>query len=176
MQDTLDALGILLEDFDIIARSAHDRYRAYRPEDLVELDSRAQAACTYAHMVAAADRRLSGKEGFRPIDVRGLKLWLFESANVVFRLKKMDEDGRARNYPTKQARDYDRGEELPNLPMPPVRLTAGYLLDQTATTFIRTQVARPVGRGTMWCAAIIPVEERKLGERAWRDVTRQKRF
>ena len=37
----------------------------------------------------------------------GLKLWLAESANVVIRLKKMDEDGRTANYPTKQAQDYD---------------------------------------------------------------------
>jgi len=88
----------------------------------------------------------------------------------------MDEDGHSRNYPTKQAKDFDRGEHLPGLPMPPVRLTAGYLLDKTGSVFVRTQIARPVGRGAMWCGAIVPREERKAGEQIWKDVTRQGRM
>ena len=56
MEEILDDLGPILDEFDQIARSSHTRYRSYKSEDLVELDSRAQAACTYAHMAAAADR------------------------------------------------------------------------------------------------------------------------
>ena len=173
MEDTLDALGALLDDFDQITRRAHERFRAYSPEDIIELDTRAQAACTYCHMVAEADRRFLDRPGIRSLEIRGLKLWLCEEANAVVRFKKMDEDGRGRNYQTKQAQDFDRGYDLPNLPMPPVRLTAGYLLDPTGT-FMRTQIARPVGKKrTLWCAAVIPAEERKVGDRVWRDVTRQ---
>jgi hypothetical protein len=174
MNDTLDAFGDLVDAFDQIARSAHNRYRSYRAEDLVELDSRAQASCTYCHMLADADRRFTGIARIRPLDIRGLKLWLFEDANAAVRFKKMDEDGRSRTYPTKQAKDFDAGADLPGLPMPPVRLTAGYLLDITGTVFVRTQIARPVGTGTMWCGAVVPREERRPGERAWIDVTRQK--
>jgi hypothetical protein len=169
----MDSLDPFLDEFDQVTRAAHARYRAYRPEDLIELDSRAQAVCTYCHMVADADRRLLGKEGIRPIDVRGLKLWLLEEANAVIRWKKMDEDGNTRNYPTQQARDFDAGRDLPGLPMPPVRLTVGYLLDLTGVELIRTQVARPAGKRTMWCAAIVARESRKPGERVWVDVTRQ---
>lgn len=176
MTETLDAFGALLEEFDQITRNAHARFRGYRPEDLVELDSRAQAACTYAHMLADADRRFLNRPRIKPLDIRGLKPWLFEDADAVVRFKKMDEDGHSRNYPTKQAKDFDRGNDLPGLPMPPVRLTAGYLLDPTGTVLIRTQVARPIGRGAMWCAAVVPREERNAGERAWRDVTRQGRL
>lgn len=177
MQDTMDSLGDeLLDAFDQIARSAHARYRAYRPEDLIELDPRAQAACTYSHMLADCERRFGDVRGVRLIDIRGQKLWLFEQARAVVRLKKMDEDGRSRNYPTKQAKDFDAGLDLPGLPMPPVRLTAGYLLDRTASMVLRTQVARPIGRGIMWCGAIVPREERKAGERVWVDVTRQGRM
>lgn len=87
---------------------------------------------------------------------------VFEDADAVVRFKKMDEDGLTRNYPTEQAKDFDRGLPLPGLPMPPVRLTAGYLLDATSTQFERTQVARPVGqKRTKWCAAIVPIEIRK---------------
>jgi hypothetical protein len=124
-------------------------------------------------MVADADRRFLGRAEVRLIDVRGLKLWLIESANAVIRWKKMDEDGKTRNYPTKQARDFDAGRELPGLPMPPVRLAVGYLLDATGIELIRTQIAKPVGKKALWCAAVVPREERKPGERVWCDVARQ---
>lgn len=177
MSDTLDALGTLLDDFDQITRGAHGRFRAYRPEDIIELDTRAQAACTYCHMASEADRRFLDRAGIRLLEIGGLRLWFCKEADAVVRFKKMDEDGRVRNYPTKQAKDFDGGFDLPGLPMPPVRLTAGYLLDATCTTFVRTQIARPIGtKRTMWCAAVVPQEERKAGERAWKDVTRQGRL
>lgn len=173
MDETMEGLADLLDDIDGILRVAHDRFRAYRPEDLIELDARAQAACTYAHAVAEADRRLLGRPQIRPLEIRGLKLWLLEGANVALRMKKMDEDGTSRSYPTKQAIDYDAGRELPGLPMPPVRLTAGYLLDETGTMFVRSQVARPTGKkNIMWCAAIVPTEKRKVGESAWVEVVK----
>lgn len=90
MSETLDAFGSLLDEFDQIARSAHARFRSYRRDDLVELDIRAQAACTYAHMLADADRRFLSRPGVKTLDIRGLKLWLFEEANAVVRFKKMD--------------------------------------------------------------------------------------
>lgn len=174
LDETMAALGPVLDDFDQIARVAHAKYRGYDAAVLIELDARAQAACTYAHMSAEADRRLLGRARVRDLDIRGLRLWLFEDANAVVRLKKMDEDGLTKNYPTEQARDFDRGYDIPGLPMPPVRLTAGYLLDPTRTQFIRTQVARPIGqKRTLWCAAIVPLEDRRAEGHAWRDVTRQ---
>lgn len=173
----MDALGDdLLDDIDAIGREAHSTYRAYDPAVLIEHDVRAQATCTYTHMVAGADRRFLGREGVHILDIRGLKLWLFESANVVIRFKKMDEDGRSRNYPTKQAKAFDAQLELPGLPPKPVRLTAGYYLDRTGTEFIRSQIARPDGCNALWCGAVIPREDRKPGERIWIDVTRQPHF
>jgi hypothetical protein len=177
IDEVMTALEGRLDEFDLITRLAHNRYRAYSPADLVELDSRAQAVCTYCHMVAEADRRFFNQVGIRAFEIRGLKLWLFEQADVVIRFKKMDEDGLTRNYPTKQAIDFDAGRELPGLPMPPVRLTAGYLLDPTGVEFVRSQIAKPISpKRTLWCTAIIPTEERKAGERAWREVTRQRSF
>ncbi|MCC0057907.1 MAG: hypothetical protein H6886_01385 [Hyphomicrobiaceae bacterium] len=175
--ETMEALGQeLLEELDGIARSSHARYRDYRPEDLIEHDVRAQAACTYAHMLAEADRRFVDRTGVQSFDIRGQKLWLFEEPNVIIRLKKMDEDGRSRNYPTKQARAFDAQDDLPGLPSPAVRLTAGYLLDATGTNFVRSQVARPDGKNALWCAAIVPHEEREEEGRVWVEVTRQRRF
>jgi hypothetical protein len=177
MEETLDAMGDeLLIELDEIARHANARYRTYQPADLVELDVRAQAACTYCHMLAEADRRFVNRPDVRTLDIRGLKLWLFKNANVVIRLKKMDENGQSRNYPTKQAEDFDAQKQLPGLPLPPVRLTAGYFLDKTGTTVVRSQIARPQRRGANWCAAVLPREDRKPGKRIWIEVTGQGRF
>lgn len=174
LDQIMSALGQTLDEFDQIARAAHSLYRSYPSNVLLEHDLRAQAACTYAHMNAEAGRRFAGREGIRELDVRGLKLWLFTDAKVVVRLKKMDEDGLTKNYPTKQAKDFDKGNDLPGLPMPPLRLTAGYLLDATSTVFVRTQVAHPIGRKrTRWCVSIVPHEERARGAPIWKDVTRQ---
>jgi hypothetical protein len=178
MEQTLESLGdVALDELAEIVRAGHARYQGYPAADLLELDVRAQAACTYCHMHAEADRRLLGRADIRPIEYRGLKLWQYESANVVIRLKKMDEDGKSRNYPTKQAKAFDAQRELPGLPLPPIRLTVGYWLDATGQIIRRVQIARPDGRrAPSWCAAIIPPEERKTGERIWIDVTRQRGF
>lgn len=178
MDQTLQALGeAAIDELSDIIRAGHERYMQYSPADLLELDVRAQAACTFCHMHAEADRRLIGRDGIRPIDYHGgLKLWLFENANVVIRLKKMDEDGQSRNYPTKQAKDYDAQRELPGLPLPPVRLTAGYWLDATGQIINRVQIARPDGRVPTWCAAVVPLERRTEGQRIWIDVTGQRGF
>jgi len=178
MNEILDALGDAeLDELADIVRAGHSRYMAYRPEDLIELDVRAQSTCTYCHMHAEADRRLLDRAAVRPLEIRGLKLWLYERADAVIRLKKMDEDGKTRNYPTKQARDYDAQRQLPDLPLPPIRLTVGYWLDATGQIINRVQIARPNGRRVpTWCAAVVPKEDRKAGERIWVDVTRQKRF
>lgn len=177
LTEIMSALEPFLDDFDGIARAAHLKYRSYDPDVLVEHDARAQAACTYSHMSAEAGRRFLDRSGIRELNIRGLKLWLFESANAVVRLKKMDEDGLTKNYPTEQAKDFDRGIALPGLPMPPIRLTAGYLLDETSTNFVRTQVVRPISRKrTLWCAAVIAKSDRKSDEKIWIDVTRQASF
>lgn len=174
LDDDMALVAYLIDDIDQITRVGFDTYRTYEARILVEHDRRAAAACTYCHMVAEADRRFLGRSGIVPLEIAGLKVWLVGS-DAVLRLKKMDEDGRSRNYPTKQAREYDRGDPLPGLPPPAVRLTAGYLLDDTETQFIRTQIAKPRGRRIEWCAAIVPPLDATGGKR-WTDVTRQKRF
>ena len=177
MDQILDAISDVLNHFDEIPRLAHAKYKSYAIGDIaVEHDARAQAACTYAHMVAEADRRFNVLPRVETLEIRGLKLWLFKDSDVVFRLKKMDEDGRSTNYPTTQARDFDAGKELPGLPYPPIRLTAGYLLDRAGMEVVRTQIARPDGRRVAWCAAIVPIAERATGTPAWTDVTNQGRF
>lgn len=176
LDQTMDALAEYLDDFDQITREAHDRYMRYDALDLVEHDRRAQAACTYSHMVAAASRKFDLKANVNTVEIRHLKLWILDGPNVAIRFKKMDENGSVRRYPTKQAEDFDAGNELPNLPMPPVRLTVGYLLNTAGTDIERSQVSRPSAKTTVWCAAIVPSALREEGEASWYDVNSQARF
>ncbi len=171
LDDEIARVFHLLDDIDQIARSAFTTYRAYPPEILVEHSPRAAATNVYDHMVAEAERRWIDRGGVTPKNVRGLKVWII-GPDAVLRFKKMDEDGRSRRYPTKQARDFDRGLPLPGLPEPAIRVTAGYLLDPTQTQFIRSQIAKPRGPAIEWCVAIVPPTE--LGRPAtWEDVTRE---
>lgn len=175
MDEVMGELSSIMDDLDEIPRLAFELYRSYPPPVLLEHDRRAAASCTYCHMVAEADRRWLTRVGITPLDVRGLKVWLIRDV-AVLRWKKMDEDGRSRNYPTRQAQDYDRGNPLPGLPEPAVRLTAGYLLNPTQTEFIRAQVAKPPGKGDEWCAAIVAASEATETVKRWVDVTRQYRM
>ncbi len=166
-----------LDEFNAIAMHAHTRYRTYPNEILVEHTRRSAANCTYDHMVAEAERRFADHSEVRPLEMGGLKLWLIGSdMHTVIRWKKMDENGRSRNYPTKQAKAFDRMDELPGLPPKPTRVTVGYLLDATQTQIKRVQVSRPNGRNVDWCAAIVPMEDRVAGEAIWQDVTQQSRL
>jgi hypothetical protein len=173
--EAMGALDPVFDDIDAICRDGLAAYRRYPPELLLDHDSRAAANCVYAHMVARAAERLTDRGGIRFKNIRGLKVWIVSEVATI-RFKKMDEDGRSRNYPTKQARDYDRQMQLPGLPHPPLNLVVGYLPDPTGTEVRRVQVARPVGRNIDWCAAIVPAEDRVVGEPRWIDVTRQARM
>ena len=178
-RDSIDAvmqrLEFVLDEFDRIARTAHAIYRSYRPEHLIDHSPRAQATCIYDHMAAEAERRFNQKGGVEALDIRGLKLWVFDQ-HTVARFKKMDEDGKSRNYPTTQAKAFDLMQELDGVPPKPTRVTVGYLLDPTGTAIQRVQVARPNGRSIDWCAAIVPAVERIAGGRIWEEVTKQMRF
>jgi hypothetical protein len=169
MDEIMDGLSHLLDDIDQVPRIAHATYRSYAPGHLLEHDIRAQAACTYCHMQAEADRRFIGRDGVVPLDVHGLKVWAIGD-HAVMRLKKMDEDGATRNYPTEQAKAFDSGEPLPGLPLAAARISAGYLLNPTQTEFIRAQISRPRGRRIRWCVAIVPAS---TSPKRWVEVTQQ---
>lgn len=172
IEEDIQLIAHLLDDIEQITRLGHAKYRSYPADVLVEHSPRAAATCTYDHMVAEADKRWSDQDGIIPDEIKGLKFWII-GTTAVLRFKKMDEDGRSRNYPTKQAKAFDHQTWLPGFPDPAIRLTAGYLLDETQTQFIRAQIARPRGKQIEWCAAIVPPPVPGAPV-IWQDVTRQK--
>lgn len=171
----MSRLDQYFDELDSICRGGLSRYQQYPADVRVEHDGRAAAACIYTHMVALADELLSDKPGVVFKTIRGLKVWIIgEQATI--RFKKMDEDGKTRNYPTKQAKDFDRQLPLPGIPSPPLNLVVGYLPNPLGTDVERVQVARPSDKAIDWCAAIVPVSDRAIGEPRWIDVTRQASF
>jgi hypothetical protein len=174
MEQLMTAIDHLLDDFDAICRDAVVKYRSYPAEFIVEHDRRAAASNVYCHMLADAERRFLDQPKIIQKDIKGLKVWIV-GKDAVIRFKKMDEDGRSRNYPTKQAKSYDLGATLPGLPPPAARLSVGYWLDPTETEVERVQVSRPLGRSVDWCAAIVRAGDRPIVGKRWIDVTRQAR-
>lgn len=164
-----------LDQINAVLRHGHGVYETYPADIVIDHDSSTQAHCTFRHTLAEAHRVLDDLPNVRHMEIRGQNLWLLESANVVVRFKKTDEDGVSSNYRTPQAVAFDGGEELPGLPPMPTRLTAGYLLDGTGTGFVRSQISLPTNRGALWCAAIVPLDAREADEAAWYEVTRQRR-
>ena len=174
LEAVMQRMDFVLDTFDAIGRNAHATYRSYNLAHLLEHSPRTQASCIYDHMAEEALRRFDGQQDVHQMEIRGLKLWLFGDHTVV-RFKKMDEDGRSRNYPTKQAKAFDFDKQMEGLPPKPTRITVGYVLDKTTTGIDRVQVARPNGIKVDWCAAIVPTATRAEGARKWEEVTRQLR-
>lgn len=187
IDSVMQRLEPLLDDFDAVPRHAMAFYRGYMrlvkgnpaSDVLLEHSKRTAACCIYDHMVAECERRFDGREDIRLLELRGLKVWLVgkHEPHTVFRWKKMDEDGRSRNYPTEQAKNFDAQMPLKGLPPEPTRITVGYWPDAAGVSVVRAQVACPNGRFVDWCAAIIPPDERLASDsRKWMDVTLQGRF
>jgi hypothetical protein len=172
----MDRLTGYLDIFDEIVRHGLSTYEKLPPEIAIDYDSSTQAHCTFRHILQKAHADLDDLPNVEHFDIRGQNLWLFKEANAVVRFKKMDENGISSNFRTPQQNSFDDGEELSGLPQTPTRLTVGYLLDQTGTSFLRTQVSLPTKNGALWCAAIIPNDMRESADQAWYEVTKQRSF
>lgn len=172
--EAMEQLDPVFDQIDLVCRGGLAIYREYPPQFLIDHDGRAAATCIYTHMVALAEMHLTNAPNVVFKVINGLKVWII-GERATLRFKKMDEDGRTRSYPTKQARDFDRQLPLPGLPYPPLNLVAGYLPDPTGTAVERVQVAKPAGKTIDWCAAIVPTSDQIVGQPRWIDVTRQAR-
>ncbi|KCZ83111.1 hypothetical protein HAD_15527 [Hyphomonas adhaerens MHS-3] len=174
-EQVMAELDPYFDEIDAICRGGLTRYQQYPADIRIEHDARAAASCIYTHMVTIAEEQLTPAQGVNFKSIRGLKVWIIgEKATI--RFKKMDEEGRSRNYPTKQIRAFDRQMPLPGIPHPALNLVVGYLPNALGTEVERVQVARPSGKSVDWCAAILPVEDRAVGQPRWVDVTVQARL
>lgn len=154
LEEILAGIDHLLDDIHAIPHAALTTYRRTPPDIMLEHDTRAAANNVWCHMLAEAERRFASRRRVVLRDIRGMKVWLIEDI-AVLRFKKLDEDGRSRNYPTPQQKKFDRGVALPGLPPEAARISAGYVLNKAATDIDWIMVARPNGRAMPhWCVAV----------------------
>ena len=180
MAEIMAYVEFLADDLDAICRRAFTMYSGHDPEVLLEHDPRAAAACIYAHMAFDAEQRFAALyPKVQPLDPRplgGLKIWRVgdPGADALLRLKNMTRTAIPVITLLAKPGNTIAVKLCPGLPPEAARLSVGYLLDATATVFVRTQIARPLARRIDWCAALVPQEERQVGEAVWVDVTRQR--
>ncbi|MBF0372046.1 MAG: hypothetical protein HQL39_01360 [Alphaproteobacteria bacterium] len=168
-EECMRVLGPHLGVLHDIIHEAFAKYQAYSPEALADHDERAAAACVHSHIITAAGATFGESSGAILLDARGLKV-LNVGDRVVARFKKVDEDGRSRSYPTRQAKNFDKQLPLPNLPNPAARLTIGYEPDIAFTAIQRVVVSCPLGPSILWCSQVLRDGE----ESRWIDITPQR--
>ena len=74
---------------------------------------------------------------------------LGESSPIVFRFKKMDEDGFSQNFPTRFSLDYNEQLELPDVPST-IRVDIGYVLNDLKTEIEKVLISRRDGNRILW--------------------------
>lgn len=81
--------------------------------------------------------------------------WFYISQDVVFRIKKCDEDGFTRNYPTQNALAYyDQDPNLEDM-FPIIRLDIGYIVDDLGTAIKDIRVIFRTGSRVEWKYSIL---------------------
>jgi hypothetical protein len=156
LEEVMAGLEPVLDPIYEIPHAALATYLRTPPDMLIDHDATAAAKIMWCHMLAEAERRFADIPRVVLKDIRGMKVWLINDT-AVLRLKKLDEDGRTRNYPTPQQRDFDRGDTLPGLPSEAMRLSAGYVLDPVGRSIDWVMISRPNGKvRPHWCVAVNP--------------------
>jgi hypothetical protein len=146
---------------------AMKRYHRTPPELIAEHDDTTAANNIRSHMWSEVVRRFDGRSGFSLLRLGRLNLLNYRDESV-WRFKKVDGNGRHRNYQTKQQQDYDDQLDIPGIPAAAVRLTSGYYPDAAGSAVERVIISRPFGPSIMW-AAQINIESGIAA--SWSDIT-----
>jgi hypothetical protein len=131
----------------------------YSPEVIAQQRDRTAANCVYDHAFHRIRESLDQEPGCHFLSVRGLEVLNYHDL-AVLRFKKVDGEGRWRNYQTNQL-------PLPGLPPAAARLVVGYEPDAAFTAVQRVIVSRPLRRSILWAAQITVVDETA----SWDDIT-----
>ena len=115
-------------------------------------------------------------------DTDPLRFWIhIKAADIVVRFKKLDDELRVSNFPTRGARRFNGQMQLPGMPACP-RLTLGYQMNEARTEILGVHLAFLLNRRLMWSyqlpergAVVLPIPaQRKLGEVAAPEVKLKK--
>ena len=158
-----DAIEILEPYIDRLWRCGSLPYRDYienYPNQSVHRVS-TRAGIVHDLMISHMRDEFEGVTGTRIIEPDSVDLTLLEiDERILLRFKKLTDDKLTRNYPTRHARDYDRGQDLPGIPPASQRMTLGYRLNRLQTGVRDVLVTYAVGKELVYA---IVLEEPQTG-------------
>jgi len=170
-QDVMEFLHPWLDRIYTPFHVAMSRYNDEYPDSVrAEHTDSVAAHNIHCHLMHEFEREFSETPGFNFLESRGLKVLNIQDV-LVARFKKVNEEGRHRNHPSKQQENFDRQLPLSGLPPAALRVTFGYEPDPAFSQCDRVMVARPQGKSIIWASQII--EEGDAID--WVDIT-PKRF
>ena len=152
-----------IEEIHSIFTNAVDRYNEIDPAARAEHEDRTAASCIRDYAWMGFKTSFSENSGFHFLDIRGLNVLNIRD-EVVIRVKKVDSEGRHRNYQTQQQKDFDSQQELQGLPSAAKRIVVGYQPDVAMESVERVTVRRPKGN---WVSQINESGQ----ESSWVDIT-----
>ena len=156
---------------DLTASFARYWSEEYSAAVRAEHKSRTIANIVYDHAEKLFRQREDEIQGLTARNVKGLTLFDFNGIAVV-RIKKVNADGKHRNYPTQQQKDFDDQLTFEEFPDEAFRLVAGYQPDVTGSYIERVIIVRKIGGITYWNSQINLLDE----EARWEDATPPRLF
>src|ERR1051325_7384715 len=130
--DAENLLNRLFNDFWMIVGAAWQSWENLPALERMKLDARARAACINRFIVFEAKLHFSKVNGVNVVERRGMFLLSVEG-RVLLRFKKLREDKKTSNVPTRQQKLFSTHKELPEMPPHAAYLTVGYMLNITET-------------------------------------------
>lgn len=165
-EKVMTALEPIMGEIHDIFPAALKKYNEIDPSIRAEHENRTAASCVRDHAWMAFQSAFEGRKGFHFLDVRGLTLLNIRD-EVLIRVKKVDANGKHRNYQTQQQKDFDSysaNKDLTGLPAEAVRVVVGYQPDIAFSEIERVTVRQTGGE---WVSQI----NEQGGEAVWTDIT-----
>lgn len=155
MHTALSELEDHLEALATFAVQAWDRYHSLPAADRMIFGARERANCVHAYMVHYAAEYVAVAPG----TIRCFKLnqmcGIVIDNKYAIRFKKLDEDSKSRNQPSRQVEEFLSQIELIGIDASH-HLEVGYVLNSSATDVLDVRLVHPAGEGIAWVKSLAP--------------------
>lgn len=154
-QIALAELDAHLEALATVAVQAWDRYHLLPAADRMIFGARERANCVHAYMVHYAAEYVAVAPG----TIRCFKLnqmcGIVIDNKYAIRFKKLDEDSKSRNQPSRQVKEFQSQIELVGIDASH-HFDVGYVLNLSETDILDVRLVHPAGEGIAWAKSLAP--------------------
>ena len=138
-----------------IAVKAWDRYHELPEADRMIFGARERANCVHAYMVHYAAEYVAVAVGRLRCFERNQMCGVVIDNKYAIRFKKLDEESRSRNQPSRQVDEFRCQVELDGIDASH-HLELGYVLNRPGTKLLDVRLVHPAGDGVAWAKSIAP--------------------